>query len=141
MSDPRRGPGPLGLPTFEGVHEADAKAWWADLARWVDTIRAAYPHLWPEPRGEGEAYSRVLRQPFPRCWARHPGVVSDLSVLKTWHDGLREGIDWAGGVQGWHEWRVFLDRVGDDLQVVARHCTPLHQDAMLSQSLAKASRR
>jgi hypothetical protein len=130
LADKRRGPGPLGLPTFEGVPGADAQAWWVDLTRWVDGIRAAYPHLWPEPRGEGEAYSRVLRRPFPRCWARHPGVVSDLCVLKVWNEGLTGGAEWAGGPQGWHEYRVFLDRVADDLQTVAQMCTPIHQDAV-----------
>jgi hypothetical protein len=118
---------------------ASQAAWWLALSRWVDTIRATYPYLWPEPRGESEAYSRVLRRPFPRCWTQHPGVVSDLCVLRTWHDGLRSAASWAGGVQGWHEWRVFLDRVADDLQTVAQMCTPIHQAAMLS--LAKASRR
>jgi len=134
------GPGRLGLPTFEGLPEADVVAWWAALGCWVDGTRAAYPHLWPEPRGEGEAYSRVTRRPFPHCWAQHSGVVSDLCVLRTWHDGLREGLDWAGGVQGWHEYRVFLDRVADDLQEVARECIPHHRGAMLSQPLAKARR-
>jgi hypothetical protein len=134
-----RGPGPLGLPTFEGMPDASQAAWWLDLSRWVDGIRVAYPYLWPEPRKDFEAVSRHRRRPFPRCWAQHPGVVSDLTVLKTWHDGLRGGTDWAGGVQGWHEWRVFLDRVADDLQTIAPMCTPQHQDAMLG--LAKASRR
>lgn len=36
-----------------------------------------------------------------------------------------------GGVQGWHGWRVFLDRVADDLQVIAPLCTPRHRGAML----------
>jgi hypothetical protein len=65
-------------------------------------------------------------------------VVSDLSVLKMWHDGLREGKDWAGGVQGWHEYRVFLDRVANDLQEVARDCIPHHRGAMLSQVARKS---
>src|SRR5207302_1556642 len=127
------------LPSFDGLPESEAQAWWLDLSRWVDGVRAAYPHLWPEPRPEGEAYSRVLRRPFPRCWIQHRGVVSDLAVLKTWHGGLREGIEWAGGVQGWHEWRVFLDRVGDDLQVVARECTPVHQGSPGSAAIAVRS--
>jgi hypothetical protein len=140
LADPRLGPGPLGLPSFEGLPEAAQAAWWADLARWVDGIRVAYPHLWPEPPADGEV-SRRQGKPFPRCWAQHQGVVSDLCVLRTWSDGLRDGLDWAGGVQGWHEYRVFLDRVADDLQVVARMCIPAHLPAMLVPSLAKASRR
>ena len=125
-----RGPGPLGLPNFDGLPEAEAQAWWLDLSRWVAGIRAAYPHLWPEPRSETDGVMRNRPRPFPRCWTQHPGVVSDLTVLRTWHDGLREGIDWAGGVQGYHEWRVFLDRVAEYLQIVARFCTPVHQDGM-----------
>jgi hypothetical protein len=134
-----RGPGSLGLPSFEGIPDAAKQAWWHDLGRWVDGIRVAYPHLWPEPPSDGDPSRRMLRKPFPRCWAQHQGVVSDLCVLRTWHDGLRDGLDWAGGVQGWHEWRVFLDRVADDLQTVARMCIPAHQTAMLG--LAKAARR
>ena len=128
---PARGPGPLGLPNFDGLPEAEVQAWWSDLRRWVDGMRAAYPHLWPEPRAEGESVARSRRRPFPRCWPLHPGLVSDLTVLRTWHDGLREGVEWAGGVQGWHEWRVFLDRVADDLQVIAPLCAPRHNGAML----------
>jgi hypothetical protein len=129
------GPGPLGLPSFDGLPDAEVQAWWLDLSRWVDGIRISYPHLWPEPRTDSEPVTRFRPRPFPRCWAQHPGVVADLCVLRTWHDGLGEGIEWAGGVQGWHEYRVFLDRVADDLQTVARMCVPAHH-AMLGRSIS-----
>ena len=139
MARAPRGPGPLGVPPLDRLSEAERQAWWLDLSRWVDHIRAAYPHLWPEPPGDGESARRMLRKPFPRCWAQHQGVVSDLCVLRTWHDGLRDGTDWAGGVQGWHEYRVFLDRVADDLQTIARMCAAGHYGAMLT--VAKAAGR
>lgn len=133
------GPGPLGLPTLKDMPDAVQAAWWEDLRRWVAAIRVAYPHLWPDRPGEDEAPRRVLRKPFPRCWEQHPGTVSDLCVLRTWHDGLRDGTEWAGGVQGWHEFRVFLDRVADDLQTIARLCAAGHPAAMLT--LPQAARR
>lgn len=105
------------------------KAWWNDLGRWVLGLRAAYPHLWPEHLEDTVA--RFRRRPFLRCWRQHAGLVSDLTVLRTWHDGLRDGAEWAGGVQGYHEWRVFLDRIADDLQVIAPLCTPRHRDGIL----------
>jgi hypothetical protein len=120
------GPGPLGLPNLDRLPEAERRAWWADLSRWVDGMRVAYPHLWPE---RTESVARTRLRPFPPCWKQHTGLVSDLCVLKTWHDGLREGIEWAGGVQGFHEWRVFLDRTAETVQIVARFCMPHHQEA------------
>jgi hypothetical protein len=133
------GPGPLGLPAFDGLPESEVQAWWAELRRWVAAIRVAYPHLWPDRPGDDDPPRRALRKPFPRCWKQHLGTVSDLCVLRTWHDGLRDGTEWAGGAQGWHEFRVFLDRVADDLQTISRLCAAGHPTAMLT--VAQAARR
>lgn len=134
MADRRIGPGALGLPNFVGVPEAAEKAWWQDLARWVDRMRIEYAHLWPErPPDDVHVNGRIYnsRPSFPACWPHHRGVVADLAVLKTWRDGLEEGLDWAGGVQGWHEWRVFLDRFASELRIVRRLCAPRHQEPAL----------
>jgi hypothetical protein len=87
-----QGPGVEGPQTVTEWHSmtpGEQAAAWAELRAWVTWLH--------------DRYELSVEDRLPRCWARHPGLVEELSALKAWRQEIYTSSQPSGqAARYWH---------------------------------------
>ena len=74
---------------WHNMTPGEQTAAWAELRAWVTWLH--------------DRYELSVEDRLPRCWARHPGLVEELSALKAWREEIYSGGQPAGqAARYWH---------------------------------------
>jgi hypothetical protein len=77
------------LPDWDALPPPARHAAWTALVAWVTWLH--------------DRYELSVEERLPHCWAEHPGLVEELSALKTWHDEIyHRGHPSGQAARYWH---------------------------------------
>jgi hypothetical protein len=102
------------LAEWHHLGPTERAARWNELVEWV-----AWLH---------DRYELSVAERLPHCWARHPGLIEELSILKAWREQIYATREPAPrDARAWHDHlHEVLSKAGG---FYARGCRATHQEA------------